>query len=310
MADPIPLHEREATATDVVPRQIPLTQPARFQFDTEQIAALRRTVAKDCSDAEFVVFLELSGRYGLDPFAKHIYAAKMPGKDGAAPAVTMIVSRDGLLSIANRHADFRGMTGDVVRKGDRLVRNGDEFTHSYDSLAEERDELPIVGAWAKVRRGDRDATFFYAPFKSYKTGNKTWSKYPDAMILKVAESMALRKAYSISGVVGEDEIAGIADPLEPVDQEPDYGPEPLASRLRALFAAANELRPGAFRDQKVRVTLAGADDAKRLRVAGEVEAFILRHGGELPEEEVADAEIVDEDEAHARADAEIAEEEA
>ncbi len=150
-----------------------------------------------------------------------------------------------------------------------------------------------MGAWARVHRTGRVPTFFYAPFESYKRSNKVWSQYPDAMILKVAESMGLRKAFSITGLVPEDEVGaayvegagGVIDSTAVViDEEPDWGDDPvLAERLQKLFVEANRVRPGSFLPQKVRLQLAGADQQKRAKIAQDVANFVLRNGGEVPE---------------------------
>jgi len=283
----------------------PLTQPARFAFDNEQLALMKRTVARGADDNAFLLFLELVGRYKLDPFAKQVYLAKMPGKDGEPPVWTTIVARDGLLAIANRHDDFEGMEGDVIYATDMIARVAagpdfpSVFVHTYPEIqASERLKGDIVGAWCRVFREGRKPTFFLAKFASYKTGNKTWSKYPDAMILKVAESMALRKAFSITGLVPEDEVGAHYDERfggvveqRVVDQEPDWGPdEDLGKRLQIAFEEANRVRPGSFLPQKIRLKMAGADQAKRTEILQEVTDFVLANGGSIPIDAEAEEE--------------------
>ena len=280
----------------------PLTQPARFAFDNEQLALMKRTVARGADDNAFLLFLELVGRYKLDPFAGHAYLAKMPGKDGEPPKWQTLVSRDGLLSIANRYDDFGGMEGDVIYATDLIARTKEGFEHTYEAIkAGERLAGEIVGAWARVFRGTRRPTFFLAPFKSYNRENmkKTWGKFPDAMILKCAESMSLRKAYSITGLVPEDEVGAyyderlgaVVDQSPGVEQEPDWGPdEDLARQLQVAFAEANRVRPGSFLPQKVRLTLAGADQLKRTQILQQVTDFVMANGGTIPVE----GEVVEE----------------
>ncbi len=44
-------------------------------------------------------------------------------------------------------------------------------------------------------------------FNEYNKGGRgVWGQYPSAMIVKVAETMALKRAFSISGLVTEEEI--------------------------------------------------------------------------------------------------------
>ena len=286
-------------SSQVVRLPMPLTQPARYGFDNDQLALMKRTVARGADDNAFLMFLELTGRYKLDPFAGQVYLAKMPGRDGEPPSYKTIVARDGLLVIANRYETFGGMEGDVIYTGDIIARTPDGFVHTYAPIeAEQRMKQAIIGAWCRVFRESRVPTFFLAKYSSYKRGNKSWSNYPDAMILKVAESMALRKAFTITGLIPEDEVGARYDEerggvIEQavVEQEPDWGPDPdLAKRLQLAFAEANRVRPGAFLPQKIRLTLAGVDQFRRTEVLQQVVDFVLKNGGSIPIE----GEVVEE----------------
>lgn len=270
-----------------------ITTRARDLYDTKQIALIQSTVAKDCSTAELHMFLELAARYELDPFAGQIYAVKMPGKNGGRGRVTIITSRDGFLTIANRFADFEGMEGDVVREKDTFRRTPDgTIEHSYEGSTAARGA--IAGAWAKVYRKDRHPTYFYAPWEEYGGTKNTWGEYPSAMILKCAEATALRKAFSISGLVGEEEIARQRVQERP-SQEPelDWGDEddlPTAERLRALVAVLNQADPSAWRPAKLRMRLQGLGSPERQEFARELEDEILQKGLTMPEPEVVDGE--------------------
>lgn len=302
----------EVVATAEVVRGTALTKPARFAFDPDQIATIKRTVAKDCTDSEFQMFMEVLGRHGLDPFVGQIYAAKMPARDGQPGGVAIIVSRDGLLAIANREPSFNGMDGDVVRAGDRFTSKFVNVERMIEHIAEGGTEHrgAIIGAWAMVHREGRRPTYFFAPFDSYKTNNKTWSKYPDAMILKVAESMALRKAFSITGVVGEGEMDAQMETTvtvgEPDDSSIDWGPDPVfGTFLRLLFAEANRVSPDAFRPRKIAFKLAGIDDGERAKIARDLEAFILRHNGTVPTPDDVQAAMAAPEEEVEEVDAEV-----
>lgn len=187
-----------------------ITQRAREDYDPGQLALIRASVAKECNDAELGMFLEICARYQLDPFSKQVWAIKIRG------AVQTIVSRDGLLALANRHTPAQGFTGpgeflgcesDVVRKGDTFRKargaEGTQVEHSYDVTG---DRGPIVGAWAIVHRREHSATYFYAEWSTYNTGQNVWKSHPETMIVKSAEAMALRKAFSITGMIGEAEV--------------------------------------------------------------------------------------------------------
>lgn len=282
-----------------------IIDPARYRFDSRQIAAIKATVAKDCSDAELAMFLEVAGRYELDPFSKQIFAARIKG------AIQIIVSRDGLLAHAHRQPDFRGIVGDVVHEHDEfevLYENGKRSVrhrYTYRPADPAIDDDPsadgrgaIIGAWAEVQREGHEPTFYFAPLGEYDRGGDTpWKTHKSAMILKVAEQYALRKAYSVSGVVGEEEIdRQRAQANLTAVPETDYGwdddPE-LAQELAEMVDRANQVKPGSYRPAKVKGLLGDGSREARERLREELQAFFAEHGTE-PEAEAVEGEIVKE----------------
>lgn len=271
---------------------------ARGKFDPGQMELIRATVASDCNEAELGMFLELCARYELDPFARQIWAVKMKGR------LTIIVARDGLLAIADRSGEFIGMEGDVVRENDdfRKVSGNAMPEHSYGA----KDRGTIVGAWATVFREGRKPTYFFAPFEEYMPSGRNltdyspWKYQTSAMILKCAEAMALRKGFTISGLVAEEEMGnqrlvnGAAAEVED-EVETEWGDDAsLASWLEALFAAVNAERPGAWMPAKIRMTLRGKSHEEREVIASQLVDNLVKVGARVPEREVIqDAEVVD-----------------
>jgi phage recombination protein Bet len=264
----------------------PITEAARKAFSGDQVEAIRRTVAKDCNDAELVMFLELCGRYGLDPWTGQIYAVRMSGRDGGRGGVVIMTSRDGLLAIANRHEDFAGMLSDVVRENDDFKKTSEDVQHEYEGSTEKRGK--IVGAWALVYRKDRKASYFFAPMEEYNSNKATWKQYPSAMIVKVAESMALRRAYSISGLVAEEEMDATSSPTGMRSEAPaiDWGEDPaMALWLQQLVDTARKVAPAkAPTDNYLRLQLNGPiRPEKRRAIADGLVDLISEEGGEVPE---------------------------
>jgi len=183
------------------------------RFTDEQLEVMKRTIAKGASDDEFVIFIALAERYQLDPFAKEIFCIKNERRpDDPAQIMT---SRDGYLAIANRTKSYDGLQSDVIREGDSFERTPEGgVAHGYAQTGRGK----VVGAYALVYRKDRGRpTYFFAPWNEYGEPNvkprqnhaekySPWFNYPSAMILKVAEAMALKRAFSISGLVGEEEL--------------------------------------------------------------------------------------------------------
>ena len=163
-----------------------------------QIDTIRNTVAVGANDNELSMFLNIAAKYELDPFLREIWFANMGNRN------TIMTGRDGYLKIANRDPNFDGMKSDVIHANDRFLKDGDDIKHAYNM----QNRGAIVGAYAIVYRKDRThPTFCYAPFSEYNKGGRgVWGQYPSAMIIKVAETMALKRAFSISGLVTEEEI--------------------------------------------------------------------------------------------------------
>lgn len=193
--------------TDVAPpRKTKAELAEQISFTADQLALMKNTVAKGATDDEFMLLLHLAKTYGLDPFAKEIWCIKYlrPGQNPADVVATIFSSRDGYLKIASRDKQMNGLISDAVCANDTLRKLVDgTVEHTYGN-----PRGAIIGAYALVFRKDRTyPAYFYASFAEYGAGNNpTWKKYPSAMIIKVAEAMALKRAFSISGLVTQEEI--------------------------------------------------------------------------------------------------------
>ena len=168
----------------------------------QQVEAIKRTVAIYANDEELTMFLYLSQKTGLDPFANEIWFIQVNGKN------RILTGRDGYLKIANNHPAFKGLESDAVYSNDvftrRMSNNGENIIRHEYSL---KDRGELLGAYAKVYRSDRDIpTFFLAPMRDYNKNSGAWLQYPHAMIIKVAEAMALKRAFAISGLCTQEEL--------------------------------------------------------------------------------------------------------
>jgi hypothetical protein len=122
------------------------------------------------------MFIEVCKATGLNPFLREIWYVK---------GVGIMAGRDGYLRKANEHPQFDGMETRV-----------------------ERDEknVPIKAVCSVWRKDRSHAITCEAFFNEYRKGGPTWNQYPSAMIAKVAEVLALKRSFSINGVVAEEEI--------------------------------------------------------------------------------------------------------
>ena len=167
-----------------------------ISFTQKEVETIKRTVASDANTDELRMFLHIAKTYGLDPFNKEIFFWKIKGKP------TIMTSRDGYLKIADRHDEYNGLVSDVVRENDKFRRKAQGIDHEYGT-----NRGDIIGAYALVYRKDREyPVYVFAPFQEYFAGTRVWTQYPSAMILKVAESMALKRAFTVSGLVTAEEM--------------------------------------------------------------------------------------------------------
>ena len=179
-------------------KNAPAIKMPESEWTKEQIQTIKDTVAVGANNSELNMFLSIAAKYELDPFLREIWFANMGTRNA------IITGRDGYLKIANRNPNFNGMVSDVVCSNDRFIKEGDTVKHAYNV----KDRGQIVGAYAVVYRKDRDhPAYFFASFREYNKGVNVWRQYPSAMIIKVAEAMALKRAFSISGLVTEEEIS-------------------------------------------------------------------------------------------------------
>lgn len=191
--------------------------------DSKRLALIRRTVAKDCNDDEFNMFISMSRSLNLDPLRKQIYAFVFSKDKPDKRRMSIVVGIDGFRTIADRTGCYRP--------------DEDEPTYEIDPSKADPATNPVGLVKATVRvwkwsRGEWHkvtvSAFWdeYAPIKDVwgedkstgrrgKTGKQeldtsgNWPKMPRHMLAKVAEALALRKAWpdDFSNVYVEEELA-------------------------------------------------------------------------------------------------------
>jgi phage recombination protein Bet len=161
-----------------------LTKVEEQVVPTEKYALAKEMVAKGASDSEFEMLIHIANKYHLDPLLKEIWCYRAFGNTS-----TIMTSRDGYLAIAHRSGQLDGMQSGIVK-----------------------DEAgKLSKAWCEIWRKDMSHSFkAEVDYAEYKQNSTTWQKYPSAMLIKVAEVFALKRAFSISGMLTQEE-AGIEE---------------------------------------------------------------------------------------------------
>lgn len=192
-------------------KEITVPNPSQLanEKDIERIRLIQRTVAAGTTKDELMMFLYQANKTGLDPLARQIFII-VRGKDDKRKA-TIQASIDGLRLVAERSGKYAGQ---------------DEPEFEY---ATPGDKIPTVCRLRVYKfspNGQRyQAAVGMAHWNEYKpaTGSDfMWLSKPHVMLAKVAEALALRKAFpqDLSGIYASEEMeqvkeAQINTPIEP-----------------------------------------------------------------------------------------------
>lgn len=179
-------------------------QIAQIEFSKEQIEAIKATIMPGSTNAELSVFTYVCKRTGLDPFSRQIYAMKRWDDSQRKEVYMPVTSIDGLRVIAERTGKYTGQVGPW------WCDESGEWTDVWLS-----ESAPFAAKVGVLRADFKEPLYAVARFSSYarvskKTGEllKTWAQMPELMLAKVAEALALRKAFphDMSGIYTNDEL--------------------------------------------------------------------------------------------------------
>jgi len=163
--------------------------------DPALVKVIKETVCKGATDPQLQMFLQVCKRTGLDPFLKEIWFI--------AEKSIIMAARDGYLRVANEHPMYDGIETRV-----------------------ERDDkgVPIKAVCTVWRKDRTHPTICEAYYSEYKAASPVWTKYPSAMIGKVAEVLALKRSFAINGVVSEEEMDATNHPVSRATAAPTVQP--------------------------------------------------------------------------------------
>ncbi|KNY20389.1 phage recombination protein Bet [Methylobacterium sp. ARG-1] len=222
---------------------LPGASPA---YDAKTVALIRRTVAADTNDDEFNLFVHTARHLRLDPLRRQVFAFVYNKDKPAKRRMSIIVAIDGFRAIADRTGAYRpddeepsfeldpelkgpSNPAGLVKATVRVFKHAHGAWHRVTASAYWEEYAPLSEQWSDVVRKDSgktwpngDVKYDVAPaegatriMKLDTSGN--WGKMPRLMLAKVAEALALRKAWpdDFANVYAAEEVdrSRVADML-------------------------------------------------------------------------------------------------
>ncbi|MGL2349702.1 recombinase RecT [Helicobacter pylori] len=149
-------------------------------------AIFKTCMSSNISNAEFLVFVYLAKKYGLDPLNKEIYA--IPKRGGGIIAT---VSVDGWIKIIHSHDNLDGV----------------DIEENFDK------EGNLFSVTCTIHLKDKKYPIKITEYlKECKRNTEPWNQWPARMLRHKAVIQCARYAFGLSGIYDEDEAERINEP--------------------------------------------------------------------------------------------------
>lgn len=210
----------------------------------EQIDLIKTQIMpKDSTANELKLFAMVVNKTQLDPFSRQIYAIRRQDK------MSYEVSIDGARLIAERTKLYAGQLGPWW-----CGEDGEWKDVWVDK------KLPVAAKISVIRKDFQQPLTAVALFKEYAPNLESkqgfiWKKFPALMIAKVAEMLALRRAFpqELSGLYSGDEMsqAETKPQPQPVQEKPIKSLMSLETRISSLLEAFSKFKVNAKMIEKL-----------------------------------------------------------
>lgn len=212
---------------------VPLRTP---DFSNAQLALIRKTVAADTNQDEFELFVHTARHLRLDPLRRQIYAFVYNKNDAKKRRMSIITGIDGFRTIAERTGNYRpdedeptieidagakcpSNPAGIVKATVRVFKHSHGAWHKVTASAYWEEYAPLKEGWTEtiqVQNGtwpDGNPKMVTKPATGAERTltldtSGQWGKMPRVMLAKVAEALALRKAWpdDFSNVYAAEEV--------------------------------------------------------------------------------------------------------
>lgn len=182
----------------------------------KNLVAVPTRSGKYPTDKDCLKFVALCQTQRLNPLAGDAFLIGYDGKDG--PQFSLITAHVAFLKRAETCPDFEGMESGIIILGedDAISEREGDFHLSTEK---------VVGGWAKVfRKGRTHPTYRRLRMERFNKGFAQWRDDPAGMIVKCAESDALRSTFPtlLGGLYTGGEIIEM-EPVKVTTDAPSFG---------------------------------------------------------------------------------------
>ncbi|MGD6832550.1 RecT family recombinase [Sutcliffiella halmapala] len=166
-------------------------------FTQKELDVVVNSIAKNATNEELALFIQICKHNGLDPFKNHIYFIKYGNQ------MSIQVSVEGIQYLAQQREDYRGVTTQLVHENDEIEFAVDENTQ----------ELRVVKHSFKFPRGKVAACYAIARREGFpdklviiereevehlsKKSGSQWNTYFNDMFKKHVLKRALKAQFGI-----------------------------------------------------------------------------------------------------------------
>lgn len=230
----------------------PMGLSAESKRMLDGLMVVRETLAPDLTVGELQLFAMVASRSGLDPFARQVYAVKRKGR------MTIQTGIDGYRSIAARTGEYDGQDEPTYGPDCGCIHNPKPHPESATVRVYRKGMSRGVGATAYWHE--------YVPDAGQSgMGDVMWRKMPHVMIAKVAEALALRKAFPWDPNSGTG-IGSDVYTTEEMEQAGNPAPVVVESVQERVAARAADVSVGlSLRDFADAVIGMNPDDVREAR---------------------------------------------
>lgn len=179
------------------------TADAFGKLTRSQVELIKRTVARNASDDELKLFVQVCKGAQLNPFLRQVHFVKRWDSKEGREVGAIQVGIDGFRSIAESSNQYAG-NDDPIYEGEKDIEYGKE---------KKKVAVPLKATVTvyKLMEGQRYGFTATARWEEYYPGERIgfqWHIRPYMMLGKCAEALALRKAFPklLSGMYASEEM--------------------------------------------------------------------------------------------------------